>query len=151
MLTACSPWETATECVTRARQPQLRCQPSDHRLEIQMAVGDVERNHPVGCDRPQVGLQRFKGQQMGRDGIGAERIDDQQAKRSVWLLQGQAAVPYNVHDRAFGIGRESEQGTILGKADHHRVDLVEGEGLARVEICGEGAGAETDHANLIRR
>src|ERR1039458_3096019 len=45
------------------------------RRQIQKSIRDVKREDAVGLELAQVGLDRFAGQQMHRDGVATERID----------------------------------------------------------------------------
>src|SRR5205807_228959 len=90
----------------------------------------------------------FAGQQMQRDAVGAEGVDDDQIVAMVGrVAQGQAGVAE--HDpRVVAAGlQEMKETSVARQMFDRRVDLVKTPGLAGPGIAGELAGAEPDDAD----
>ena len=69
-------------------QPEGFRQTVDRKAEVKVAVGDVHGQHAVRVQVVQVDLERLAGQQMERDRIPTERVQDQHIE-SVRSLPGQ--------------------------------------------------------------
>ena len=65
------------------------CELGGHRNEIEMSVAEVERDHPVLRRAVQVQRQGFSGQQMDRDSVRTESVDDQDVEGGITQLVAQ--------------------------------------------------------------
>src|SRR5204863_7142584 len=92
--------------------------------------------------------ERLASQQMQRDRVGAERVDDDQIVTVVGdLAQGQAGVAEDHARMVAARLHEMEETPVARQVFDRRVDLVKGPGLSRPGITREPAGAEPDDAD----
>lgn len=56
-------------------QPESAAGFGDHRLQIEKAIGDVERHHSFGLEVALVNSEGFPRQQMNRNRVAAERVE----------------------------------------------------------------------------
>ena len=62
----------------KANQPGIICEVGDDRFEIESPVGNVQGNQPAVGQFLQVEVDRFSREQMHRNRIRAEGVEDQQ-------------------------------------------------------------------------
>ena len=105
---------------------------------------------PCGASFDEIGRHRLARHQVDRDRVGRERVEHDQVVLVRALGQRQARIAE--HDRHVrrAFGEIAEVVRIARHLLHGRVDLVEGEVVARLREAREGAGAEPDHRDLDR-
>ena len=59
---------------------ELTGQIGDHRIQIDAFIGDMHGDQAVGLHVPRVEGERLPGQQVNRNGIAVEGIEDQHVK-----------------------------------------------------------------------
>src|SRR5205807_677195 len=123
-------------------------QGSQHGAEVEITVGDVEGNQAVVLNAAPVNPHRFTRQKMDGNGVGAEGIDDEQAKAVAAFGQLQPGVAQD--DVALSQTGAEVSELLLGNALHGRIDLEEGPVLAGLLVAGQGAGAEADQADALQ-
>ena len=143
----------------QARVAAVHRQVGHHRLEPQVAVGDVQREDAARPEHVEVEPQGLPGEQVDRDRVRAEGVHQDhvvallrpvpahrlQADARVAQLQPQAR-------RAVArVRRVGEVARIEGHVAHEAIDLVEGDAIAGARVGREGAGAEPDHRHAHRR
>src|SRR5438132_5156162 len=150
----------AQEIEVRLIQPgktKIFGQVSQHRLEIQITIGDVQSNNAIVAELFEIELDRFAGEQVNGDGIGIKGIHDDQLKLPVFRqLDLKASVAQ--YDKAFGraVAHVSEivpeiskvcPGDLLNRA----VDIEEDKSLAGFTIARQGPGTQADGGDLFFR
>ena len=124
----------------------MRGNVGDYRLEIEITVGDVEKDDAVALDRPAVDGERFAREKMYRHRVGRKGIDRQQVDRVV-RPAGQAQPRVAEHDPDLRRALVEEGEAVAGDVDHRRIDLEEGPALVGAGITGQRAAAEPDHGD----
>ncbi|MFM2095298.1 MAG: hypothetical protein RIS70_2422 [Planctomycetota bacterium] len=59
----------------------MMSQAADHRDQVEKSIGNVHQKQSVGAQMCQIGCDAFRGQQMNRNRIVAERIENQEIER----------------------------------------------------------------------
>ena len=76
-----------------AGQIQLQGESSGHRLQVEIAVGNVQGDDAARRQLLKVKLDGLFCDQMNRDGVGAKGVDDDDAETAIGLvLQGKAGI-----------------------------------------------------------
>ena len=71
-------WRTIEQHPRRNARVCGQC--PDHRPQIERATADVEQQPAARCQFPQIESQRLARQQVHRNAVGAERVDDQRRR-----------------------------------------------------------------------
>ena len=123
----------------------------DDRRQIEVLIGEVDEQHAAGLQPAHVELEGFAGQQMHRDGVGAEGIQHEQVVAGIGgVLEQEPSVPDGDGDARGRLGQIWEQLGVLRDVDDDGIDLVEGVGIGRPAIRGERAHAEADEPDVER-
>src|SRR5215472_3366354 len=130
------------------RRPCILGQRGDHRGEIEMTVADVEQENAVSSELPLVERERLTGQEVQRDAVRAERIDDDRIVMMVWhFLYREPGV---TEDHACVVAAAVEKIEIASRNPFDfGIDLMKRPDLSRMRIEGELASAEADHPDLF--
>ena len=121
----------------------------DHRFEIEETVRHVKRDYAVGLHVFLVNLHRLERNQMHRNRIAGKGIDGQHIKAlRRFGFQVQARIAQRNLDLRFSILEIAE--IAMRDSDDIRIDIVEPVDIAFIAIGGDGAGAETNDADLAR-
>src|SRR6185312_14970955 len=120
-----------------------------YRLQIQVPVGNIHRKDSTGFQMPKVSLERFNSKHMHGYRIPGEYVDHQQIELLIGLaFERQAPVAQRDFDLRRGIIEIAE--LTVRELDHHRVDLVDPDGVAWASISRQCACAEPDDADPPR-
>ena len=123
-------------------EPQRRAQ---HRIEVEIAVGDVQDQEPVVFQLGGVEAQRLRRQEMHRHRIGSEGIDDDQIEALVRLFRQRSP---RVPDDDVGVGQAvGEKREVVGfgrDVDNGGIDFEIAPLLAFARKATERAGAQPD-------
>ena len=129
---------------------QLRHQRQGHaedRVEVEIAVGDVQDEDAVVLELAGIELQRLRRHQVHGDSVGGEGIDENEVEAAVGLLRhGEARVAHDHVKLGLAVGEEGEVGRLGGDVDDDGIDLEEAPALVLLGVAGDGAGAEPDDA-----
>src|SRR5258706_15784203 len=110
-----------------------------------MAVGDVERKQPRVSELVEIEAQGFAGQEVARDGVRAERVENDQAVVSIRSGgEGAPGISKNHPDRGRAGLEKREVSRVAGDPQDGGVDLIERELLPRPPVTRQGAGPEPD-------
>ena len=144
----CAP--SAGSLRSTAARPSARGSAGDDGRELEVAVRDVERDQSAGTELADVELDRLAREQVHRDGVGAERVDDHEVRGAVRNL-GDRPAPVaedDLHVRP-RVPQVREEARVAGDACDRRVELVEGQPLARSPVRGQRADSEADRVDTI--
>src|SRR5215813_1084496 len=130
------------------RRPRILGQRGDHWGEIEMTVADVEQDDAVVGELALVERERLASQEVQRDAVRAERIDNDRIVMIV--LHFLYREPGVTEDHACVVAAAVEKIEIASRNPFDfGIDLVKGPDLSRLRIAGEFAGAEPDHSDLF--
>ena len=121
----------------------------EDRQQIDEAIRDVDDDEAVGSELVSIGRDRLQCQQMGRYGVGAEGIENDERIVSGIVRQQQPAVAQANASVRLAILQKREVTGIARHPRHRRIDLVEGPRRAARSVAGDGAGAEADHGSAL--
>ena len=119
------------------------------RLQIDMLVGDVEGEDAAGSEVALVEGDGLGGEQMQRDGVAGECIDDQHVE-VLRRLAGERGARVAFHDVDLGGGFADIGEEILGDGRDGGIDLVKADAIAGLAVGGDGSHAEADDADVAR-
>ena len=121
----------------------------DGRAEIHMLIGDVEGDDAAGREVAAIERQRLGGEQMKRDGVAGERIDDEHIKvlRGLMLERGAGVARDHVH---LGAGFADVGEDVASDGLDGGVDFVVADVVAGLAVGGDRSGAKADDADVAR-
>ena len=126
--------------------PAASNQPAEDRLEVEIAIAQMENEDTGLRELTPIDGQRLECQEMGWDGVGAEGVDEDEVVMVIRRLsQGEAAVAQDDFDAGRCVLQVGEVPGVASQACDVGVDLVEHPLFARAGICRHGARAETDY------
>ena len=102
----------------------------DQRRQVEVVVRDVHRQHAARAPASGSRVERLAREQVDRDRIGAEAIEDDEVELAV-RARGRASggrrrAPHRTSRLVPGTRKEAEVRRVAGDAGDGRVDLVEG-------------------------
>ena len=110
----------------------------DDRVEVEVAVRDVDDDGAVRLEVTLVVVEGLEGQQVHRDGVAAEGVEyDDVVLLICFALHRQTGIAH--HEFGLGLGVLQVGEGARRKAGHVVVDLVETEGVARASPGRERA------------
>src|SRR5579863_1329138 len=121
----------------------------NHRLQIQVAAGNVEDQDSVGLEMAQVNLKRLASEQVHRNGVAGKRIEHQDIEvlgpaLQSHALQHQASVSH-IDVLVGGTGRVKGE-LVISHLRNQRIDLVIMQRIAGAGERGSHAGAQAQNA-----
>ncbi len=118
-------------------------------FEVQVRIRNMERENAARRQMTEVKFDRLPREQMDRDGVPGERINDEEMVPLRRLaLERKTPVTENDFDRAATVPQERE--LVPRELFHERVDLIEAEHISRPRIGRERARTKTDNADPQR-
>src|SRR5207245_2935221 len=124
------------------------------RLQVEMAIRNMDRQQAVRCQFLEIKLNCFAGDEVNRNGVGAEGIDGDQAVLLVGRLfeldAGIAESKVKLSTAADRVLPVSEVAGLLGNVDDRGIDFVKGGLLPGLDIGRQRASAETDERQMLR-
>src|SRR5262249_34717252 len=103
-----------------------------------------------------VGSKGLSCEEMYRNGIAAEGIEDEQVE-CLWIqavgfaFKRETAVARNYLNLSGGIGKICEVGRVRGKGDQLRIDFIKTNCVSGAGIGGDGSDTEADRADVHSR
>ena len=122
--------------------PRLR-QRFHHQVEIEIAVGHVDRQAAAAAQACEIKLKSLAREQVDGDGVVGESVEHHGVE-GVGRLGGEAQAAIAVDHVGGSGGVRQEVEVMRCRVDHRRVDFVEAEEVAGAPVGGESAGAEAD-------
>jgi hypothetical protein len=133
------------------RNAGIRGQTGDYRTKVKPLAGDVEQDSPVGCKLPKIQRHRLPRQQVHRDTVGTECIDNQSIIGCIRCIRyHQAGVTQHDRCTVSAGGEEAEIARIARNLLDHRVNLVERPLLARLCVTTECSRPKPDHRDALQ-
>lgn len=104
-------------------------------FEIDILVGDVEGEDAVRCEVSLVEGDCLGGEQVERDGVSRESVDDEEVVVLSWFGgERGAGIAFGVGEGGGGLAEIGEE--VLCDGQDGGVDLVEAEGVSGMSVGG---------------
>ena len=145
-----SPLSPGSIASDHARKAMCRGCAGHDPLDVHVSIGGVEGQQPAWPELVKIDGQGLLSQEVRRDRVAGESIDDQQIHGGRRLSgQAQSAVPLHRVDLGRSIREIGEESTPSCDLDHGRIDLVEPPQLSRLGVGGEFPGTQADQAHEL--